>query len=76
VVVVGSGGGSGSSSSSSRLIHLQNYTTMVPQSLQSKYVLNHDGIQNCWGFRSFPLTSILETRKHDILESGSVSILR
>jgi hypothetical protein len=32
--------------------------------------------QNYWVFGLFPLSGILENRKHDILETGSVSILR
>jgi hypothetical protein len=31
--------------------------------------------QNYWVFGLFPLSSILETRKHNISESGPVSIL-
>jgi hypothetical protein len=33
-------------------------------------------IQNYWGFRLCPLSGILETRKHNVLETGSVSVLR
>jgi hypothetical protein len=29
-----------------------------------------------WGFWTFPLSGILETRKHDVSETGSVSVLR
>jgi hypothetical protein len=27
--------------------------------------------QNCWGFGLFPLSGILENRKHDVSEIGS-----
>jgi hypothetical protein len=33
-------------------------------------------IQNYWGFWTFPSSDILETRKHDVSEFGSVSVLR
>jgi hypothetical protein len=33
-------------------------------------------IQNYWVFGLFPLSGILETRKHDVSKTGSVSILR
>jgi hypothetical protein len=32
--------------------------------------------QNYWGFGLFPSSSILGTRKHDVSETGSVSVLR
>jgi heme/copper-type cytochrome/quinol oxidase subunit 1 len=32
--------------------------------------------QNYWVFGLFPSTGILETRKHDVSETGSVSFLR
>jgi hypothetical protein len=32
--------------------------------------------QNYWVFGLFPSSGILENRKHDVLEAGSVSILR
>jgi hypothetical protein len=32
--------------------------------------------QNYWGFGFLPSSSILENRKHDVSETGSVSILR
>jgi hypothetical protein len=31
--------------------------------------------QNCWVFELFPSPDILENRKHDVLETGSVSVL-
>jgi hypothetical protein len=31
---------------------------------------------NYWVFGLFPSSSILETRKHDVSETGSVSVLR
>jgi hypothetical protein len=33
-------------------------------------------IQNCWVFGLFPSSGILETRKHDVSETSSVSVLR
>jgi hypothetical protein len=32
--------------------------------------------QNYWVFGLFPSSGILEDRKHDVLETGSVSVLR
>jgi hypothetical protein len=32
--------------------------------------------QNCWDFLFFPSPSILENRKHNVSETGSVSDLR
>jgi hypothetical protein len=32
--------------------------------------------QKYWVFGLFPLSSILETRKHNVSETGSVSVLR
>jgi hypothetical protein len=32
--------------------------------------------QNYWGFELFPSSGILETRKHDDSETGSVSVFR
>jgi hypothetical protein len=32
--------------------------------------------QNYWVFGLFPSSGILGTRKHDVLETGSVSVLR
>jgi hypothetical protein len=32
--------------------------------------------QGYWGFLTFPSSSILETRNHDVSETGSVSVLR
>jgi hypothetical protein len=32
--------------------------------------------KNYWGFGHFPSSDILETRKHDVSETGSVSFLR
>jgi hypothetical protein len=32
--------------------------------------------QNYWVFGLFPLPGILETRKHDVSETGSVSVFR
>jgi hypothetical protein len=32
--------------------------------------------RNYWGFGLFPSFGILENRKHDVSESGSVSVLR
>jgi hypothetical protein len=32
--------------------------------------------QNYWFFGLFPSPGILETRKHDVSETGSVSVLR
>jgi hypothetical protein len=32
--------------------------------------------QNYWVFGLFPSSGILENRKHDVLETGSVSVLR
>jgi hypothetical protein len=32
--------------------------------------------QNYWVFWTFPSSDILETRKHDVSETGSVSVLR
>jgi hypothetical protein len=32
--------------------------------------------QNYWVFWTFPVSGILETRKHDVSETGSVSVLR
>jgi hypothetical protein len=33
-------------------------------------------IQNYWGFGLFPSSGILGTSKHDVSETGSVSVLR
>jgi hypothetical protein len=33
-------------------------------------------IQNYWVFGLYPSSGILETRKHDVSETGSVSVLR
>jgi hypothetical protein len=33
-------------------------------------------IQNYWGFWTFSIVRYLENRKHDVLETGSVSVLR
>jgi hypothetical protein len=33
-------------------------------------------IQNYWDFGLFPSSGILGTRKHDVSETGSVSVLR
>jgi hypothetical protein len=33
-------------------------------------------LENYWVFELFPLSGILETRKHDVSETGSVSVLR
>jgi hypothetical protein len=32
--------------------------------------------QSCWVFLTFPSTGVLENRKHDVSESGSVSVLK
>jgi hypothetical protein len=32
--------------------------------------------QNYWGFGLFPLSGILRNRKHDVSETGSVSVFR
>jgi hypothetical protein len=32
--------------------------------------------QNYWVFRLLPSAGILETRKHDVSETGSVSVLK
>jgi hypothetical protein len=32
--------------------------------------------ENYWDFWTFPSSGILETRKHDVSETGSVSVLR
>jgi predicted DNA-binding helix-hairpin-helix protein len=32
--------------------------------------------QNYWVFGLFPSSGILETREHEVLETGSVSVLR
>jgi hypothetical protein len=40
------------------------------ETLNNKYYYN----QNYWVFELFPLFGILGTRKHDISETGSVSI--
>jgi hypothetical protein len=33
-------------------------------------------VQNYWSFGPCPLSGILETRKHNVSENGSVSVLR
>jgi hypothetical protein len=42
---------------------------------QSVLTMVHN-TQNYWVFGLFPSFGILETRKHDVSETGSVSILR
>jgi hypothetical protein len=36
----------------------------------------HSITQDYWAFWTFPSSGILETRKHDISETGSVSVLK
>jgi hypothetical protein len=40
-----------------------------------QYITRNDS-QKYWVFGLFPSSGILETRKHDVLETGSVSVLR
>jgi hypothetical protein len=36
----------------------------------------HLNLQNYWVYGLFPSSGILETRKHDVSETGSLSVLR
>jgi hypothetical protein len=40
------------------------------------YITIKNMIQNFWVFRLFPSSGILENRKHDVSETGFVSVLR
>jgi hypothetical protein len=42
----------------------------------SKRTKRHGDTQNYWGFGLFPSSGILRNRKHDVSETGSVSVLR
>jgi hypothetical protein len=39
-------------------------------------VNNSGSSQNYWVFGLFPSSGVLENRKHDVSETGSVSVLR
>jgi hypothetical protein len=43
---------------------------------ESTSKLNVLEAQNCWVFGLLPLSGILETRKHNVSETESVSVLR
>jgi hypothetical protein len=61
-------------------VHLGSYSTGTGDYFSGKKLLGrkaeHSTPQNYWLFWTFPSSGILETRKHDVSETGSVSVLR
>jgi hypothetical protein len=40
------------------------------------FLINTDKLRNCWLFGLCPSSDIVDTRKHNVSETGSVSVLR
>jgi hypothetical protein len=56
-------------------IQVQNNTNKVKSRFWRVLTMVYN-TQNYWVFQLFPSSGILESRKHDVLETGSLSILR
>jgi hypothetical protein len=55
---------------------LCNHTDMLPWRHHASLKVDECGTQNYLVFGLFPSSRILVNRKHDVLETGSVSVLR
>jgi hypothetical protein len=53
-------------------VHAFSYTIDLNYvTLEAKWI-----VQDYWGFGVFPWSDIIENRKHDVSETGSVSVLK